>query len=180
MSWFTRLTQWVWGWFAPAKQANLLFLGLDNAGKTTLLHLMRDDKIIAHEPTRHPQQEEFQHGKVHIKAHDLGGHAAARRLWRQYFSDVHGVVFLIDTTDSARFDEARQELQQLLVDLPDIPFLVLGNKIDLAMGIHSAAQLQQVLGVDPSVEKHIHVQLCSIVKRYGITEGFNWLSKQIV
>lgn len=68
------------------KSGRILFLGLDNAGKTTLLHTLRDGKVIVHEPTRHPQADELVIGNIRLKTHDLGGHQAARRLWRQYFT----------------------------------------------------------------------------------------------
>jgi len=186
------------------KNAHILFLGLDNAGKTTLLHMLRDDKIIIHEPTRHPQYEELVIGNVRFKTHDLGGHAAARRLWKNYFAAVEGIVFLVDTTDHKRLPEAKDELAKLLGDesLAKCPFLILGNKID-APGALNEPQLKSVLGLDhstltPPVEgksadsaakiKHakkgkpesgqpIEVFMCSVVKRAGYADGFRWLSE---
>jgi len=97
-----------------------------------LTYLFRDDKLGAHEPTRHPQFEELKVGGVTFSTHDMGGHMAARRLWQQYFAAVDGIVFLVDTTDHERFPEAKEELNRLLTDdsLSKVPFLVLGNKID--------------------------------------------------
>lgn len=171
------------------KKARILFLGLDNAGKTTLLHMLRDDKMIAHEPTRHPQFEELQIGNVRFKTHDLGGHKAARRLWKNYFAAVEGIVFLVDTTDHARFPEAREELNQLLSsdELANVPFLVLGNKID-APGTVPEGQLKQVLGLDALTTgkdksalqdgiRPMEVYMCSIVRRAGYADGFRWLSQ---
>lgn len=171
-------------------KARILFLGLDNAGKTTLLHMLRDDKIMAHEPTRFPQNEELVIGNVRFNTHDLGGHAAARRLWKTYFAAVDGIVFLVDTTDHVRFAEAREELTKLLAseELATVPFLVLGNKIDARDAV-SEPQLKQALGLegmttgknrsgqrDSSKQQPLEVFMCSVVKRHGYAEGFRWLA----
>lgn len=174
-----------------SKKARILFLGLDNAGKSTLLGVLGTGRLSVHEPTRHPQFEEMTVGNVHFQTHDLGGHAAARRLWKSYFLSVEGVVFLIDASDSKRFDESKKELDQLLEceDLAQVPFLILGNKIDLE-GAISETELKKtfeltdrVTGKTPSREKTtqrpLEVFNCSIVKRVGYIEGFQWLSKNI-
>jgi GTP-binding protein SAR1 len=182
MSW---LFSWVWdalaAWGIRTKKGKIVFLGLDNSGKTTLLHMLRDDKLVQHMPTQKPTMEELQMGGLMFQAFDLGGHEVARRLWREYSSATDGVVFLVDASDRDRFAECRIALDAIRNEdeaLTTVPILVLGNKIDRP-GAASADELRIALDIYTTARRPQELFMCSIVRRQGFKEGFEWLSQHL-
>eukprot|EP00796_Vickermania_ingenoplastis_P008823 gene8824-6207_t len=193
MGWFN------WFWDAlnylglSNKTGKVLFLGLDNAGKTTLLGKLATDQVHVHRPTFHPNVEELSLGGIKLKTIDMGGHQEARRLWKDYFTKVDGVVFIVDAANPERFAEAKAELDMLLQteELAQSPFLILGNKIDLAGRACSEDVLKSAMGIselstgketkgkrDPNV-RPLEVFMCSVTRKVGYGDGFRWLAQYL-
>jgi len=180
------LFDWIWTFFYKLgflkKKATILLLGLDNAGKTTLLHKLKFGSIRLVIPTQRAQLQEIELGSVKFRAWDLGGHEQVRELWKDFFFEADAVIFLVDSADDERFEEAKKELSSLLDDegLDGIPFLILANKIDLQTSF-PLDKLTVALGLDestlgPKGKRPIQIFRCSLVEGTGYVEGFKWLS----
>lgn len=127
-------------------------------------------------------------GGIKFTTFDLGGHAQARRVWKNYFPAVNGIVFLVDCFDRERLPESKAELDGLLTDeqVADAPILILGNKIDCA-GAASEEELRMALGLhgqttgkgqvpakDLGGRRPMEVFMCSVVQKTGYGDGLSF------
>ena len=131
-----------------SKTGKLLVLGLDNAGKSTLLTLLVRDEVVPHAPTHQPVTDVISVGAMKMRAVDMGGHEIARRMWEQYSHDADGIVYIVDAVDRERFQEAGLALHKLLLTLAvSTPVLVLGNKDDLQGAAREARPVERGVGL---------------------------------
>jgi GTP-binding protein SAR1 len=165
------------------KKANLLFLGLDNAGKSTLLYMVKNDRMTQTAPTIHPHSEELKLGNIKFNTFDLGGHETARKIWKEYFPAVDGIIFLVDAADPSRFPEAKEELENVMgtPELANIPICILGNKVDKVTAVKEE-ELKESLDLSTFSSKDsrpIQLYMCSITKKTGYSQAFNWISEYL-
>jgi GTP-binding protein SAR1 len=189
MGWFS----WFWDLLSflnlTNKTGRILFLGLDNAGKTTLLGRLATDQIHTYRPTFNPNIEELVLGGVRVKTIDMGGHEEARRLWKEYFAKIDGVVFIVDAAARERIADAKKELDALLQaeELASTPFVVMGNKIDMPTAL-SEEQLKQALGLSNLTTgktagaqgkgvRPTEVFMCSVLRKIGYGDAIRWLAQ---
>merc|ERR1712126_534980 len=115
-------------------EENIVFLGLDNAGKTTYLSLAsRSGRMTQANPTMHSNREEIPVDNVTFNATDLGGHLEARTTWKEFYQFMEGIVYMIDAADRPRLQESAAELNKILQDnyVKNLPIAVVVNKIDI-------------------------------------------------
>ena len=165
------------------KKANLVFLGLDNAGKSALLHVLKTDRVTQTRPTIHPHSEELKMGNLVLNTYDLGGHETARKIWKDYFPAVNAILFLVDAVDVNRFPEAYKELKEILEtpELVNIPIAILGNKIDMA-GAVSVEELKAALHYDELLaneNRPMEIFMISVTKKIGFTQALEWVSSKL-
>eukprot|EP00299_Pterocystis_sp_00344_P019303 c9590_g1_i1.p1 GENE.c9590_g1_i1~~c9590_g1_i1.p1 ORF type:complete len:180 (+),score=35.83 c9590_g1_i1:130-669(+) len=167
--------------FTNTKRGRILMLGLDGAGKTTVLYRMKLGEVVTTIPTIGFNVETVCHRNVEFTIWDVGGQDKVRQLWRHYFQGCQGLVFLIDSNDTDRLTLAASELKYLLSqdELLGASLLVLANKQDLprAMSlrqIEDKLELHRIANHRPWM-----VQPCCAVTGEGMFEGFDWLAQNI-
>lgn len=121
-----------------SKEMRLLMLGLDAAGKTTILYKLKLGQDVTTIPTVGFNVETVTYKNVKFNVWDVGGQDKIRPLWRHYFSGTQGLIFVIDSCDTVRMEEARQELHRIINDreMKDSLLLVFANKQDLPEGTY--------------------------------------------
>lgn len=174
------------------KKGKLLFLGLDCAGKTTLLHRLKNGRMVAALPTGQPSSEELVLGRVSFTTFDLGGHKEVRRIWRDYFPAVDGIVFVLDANNRRRFYEAKVELNALLTEeqISDVPIVIIANKIDepyaasedevrCFFGLKDLTSGKMVMSRKEIPGRPLELFMCSVLQQQGYGEAIRWLAQFI-
>ncbi|KFB45723.1 hypothetical protein ZHAS_00013741 [Anopheles sinensis] len=159
------------------KELGILMLGLDAAGKTTVLYQLKLSQTIIAAPTVGFNVDTVTFNNVKLNIWDVGGDADTRPLWKHYCSaDMHGLIFVIDCTDVDRMHEVRQEFHRIINDseMRRASILIFANKQDLpnAMKPH---EIQAKLGVEILSDRNYYIQPCCATTGEGLFEGLQWL-----
>ncbi|KAK3062374.1 ADP-ribosylation factor, Arf Arf6 [Coniosporium uncinatum] len=164
-----------------SKEMRLLMLGLDAAGKTTILYNLKLEQDVTTIPTVGFNVETVTYKNTKFNVWDVGGQDKIRPLWRHYFSGTQGLVFVIDSNDRDRMDEARTELARIIQDreMRDALLLVFANKQDIP-GAMRPDELSRKLKLDEIAKNHIwKVEPSCATTGEGIFEGLEWLGKNV-
>lgn len=127
------------------QQMRILMVGLDAAGKTTILYKLKLGEIVTTISTIGFNVETVEYKNICFKVWDIGGQDKIRPLWRHYFENTQGLIFVVDSNDRERIQEGAEELQKMLQEdeLRDAVLLLFANKQDLpnAMAISEIGQI---------------------------------------
>lgn len=162
------------------EDVRILMVGLDNAGKTTILYRLKLEEVVSTVPTLGFNVETVTYKNISFTVWDIGGQDKIRNLWRVYFQGTQGLIFVVDSADKERIEEARLELQKLLSEelLADVVLLVFANKQDMPDAM-SASEVREKLGLVNTRNRPWFVQSSCAVKGEGLYEGLDWLAGQI-
>jgi len=170
---FSKIFDKLWG----KKEMRILMVGLDAAGKTTILYKLRLGEIVTTIPTIGFNVETVEYKNIQFTVWDVGGQDKIRPLWRHYFQNTQGIIFVVDSNDRDRIVEAREELQRMLNEdeLRDAILLVFANKQDLPNAMN-AAEITDKLGLHSLRQRAWYIQSTCATSGDGLYEGLEWLA----
>jgi len=159
----------------------ILVLGLDNAGKTTIVKKFNGEPIDTIAPTLGFNIKTLEYKSCQLNVWDIGGQTTIRSYWRNYFEQTDGIIWVIDSCDRRRLTQCKEELYELLKQekLAGASLLIFANKQDVkgAMKIKEIAKLLEVTSFDKT--RHWRIQSCSAVRGSGLLKGIDWLVRDV-
>ncbi|ODV93085.1 hypothetical protein PACTADRAFT_5372 [Pachysolen tannophilus NRRL Y-2460] len=162
------------------KEMRILMVGLDAAGKTTILYKLKLGEIITTIPTIGFNVETVEYKNISFTVWDVGGQGIIRPLWRHYFQNTQGIIFVVDSNDRDRISEVREEIHKMLNEdeLRNASLLVFANKQDLPNAM-TAAELTEKLGLHSIRQHPWYIQATCATSGDGLYEGLEWLSSNL-
>lgn len=166
--------------FFGNKEMRVVMLGLDAAGKTTILYKLHIGEVLSTVPTLGFNVEKVQYKNVVFTVWDVGGQEKLRPLWRHYFNNTDALIFVVDSLDRDRVDRAAEEFHAIINDfhMRNSAILVFANKQDMKNAL-SAAEVAEALGMHELRGRKWHVQSAVATQGLGLYEGLDWLSSTL-
>lgn len=162
------------------KDSRVILLGLDAAGKTTILYQLNLGENIVTLPTVGFNVETVQYKNVNFTVWDVGGQDRIRSLWKHYYQNTDALIWVVDSCDHERMEMACEELHKVLADdlLRDVKVLIYANKMDLP-GAYSTQQVAQAMKVRSLHQRDWHIEACCGCTGEGLYEGLDNLSRML-
>ncbi|KAL4956784.1 ADP-ribosylation factor family-domain-containing protein [Aspergillus filifer] len=158
------------------KEMRILMLGLDNAGKTTIVkQIMRED-VTTVSPTLGFIIKTIDFDGYQLNIWDVGGQKTLRSYWKNYFEKTDTLVWVVDATDRLRVEDCRDELAGLLLEerLMGASLLVFLNKTDVE-GCMTQDEVRQNLQLDAIKTHKWTILPCSAITGKNLHEGLDWV-----
>lgn len=166
------------------KEANILLVGLDNSGKSSIINHLKapDTKSMTINPTVGFSVEKFALKSLNFTAYDMSGQGRYRNLWEHYYRETDGIVFVVDSSDRMRFVVSREELFSMLnhpeLKTKNLPILVFANKIDVKSS-GTTNEIRSELELEKVRNKSWRIFESNALNGNGIEAGFDWLAEEI-
>ncbi|GAA5819959.1 hypothetical protein JCM11251_005425 [Rhodosporidiobolus azoricus] len=174
---FSSLFNKLSGLFSRQTEVRILMLGLDSAGKTTILYRLQIGEVVTTIPTIGFNVETVQYKNIKFQVWDLGGQTSIRPYWRCYYADTKAVVYVVDSSDRERLGINKAELLAMLneEELQDAKLLVFANKQDQPDAM-TPAEVSEGLGLDTLKNRQWSIFKSCAIKGEGLEEGLDWLA----
>ena len=159
----------------------ILMFGLDYSGKTTILYRLKSGEVVKTMPTIGFNAESLDFKKANLTIWDVGGSDKMRVLWKHYFQNTDGLIYVVHSSDRDRMDESSEELIKLLKEeeLKDCPILIFANKQDLN-GALSPGEITDKFNMGQIRSRKWLVSGASGKTGQGLKEGLSWLTENLI
>merc|ERR1712100_596887 len=166
--------------FGGKREMRILMVGLDAAGKTTILYKLKLGEVVTTIPTIGFNVETVEYKNISFTVWDVGGQDKIRPLWRHYYQGTQGLIFVVDSNDRDRAEDAREELSKMLNEdeMRDAVLLVFANKQDLPNAM-PAAEVTEKLGLHNMRNRQWFIQSACATTGDGLYEGLDWMSRTL-
>lgn len=168
---------------ADRKEAKILMVGLDGAGKTTILYKLKLGEVVTTFPTIGFNNETIQNKNLSLDLWDVGSQDKLRLqpFWQHHYPDTEGIIFVVDSNNFDRIQDARDELHKILSneELKGAILLVYTNKQDMP-NVMSISDMKDKLGLYNLHSRQWYIQSCCATTGDGLYDGLDWLSTAIV
>merc|ERR1712100_784576 len=170
----------VFGKLLGKKDVRILMVGLDAAGKTTVLYKLKLGEVVTTIPTIGFNVETVEYKNISFTVWDVGGQDKIRPLWRHYYQGTQGLIFVVGSNDRDRVEDAREELNKMLNEdeMREAVLLVFANKQDLPNAM-AAAEVPEKLGLTTMRNRQWFIQSACATTGDGLYEGLDWLSRTL-